>query len=128
MPEILYKDLCYKLNGIFFEIQNELGSACSEKQYQDILEFKLNPAGLNYEREKDLLFRLKEGNIPGNRVDFAVNSQVLVDVKAKKYITREDFKQMLRYLKAGEYRLGIIVNFGSSTVNIKRVINSDIRI
>lgn len=128
MPEILYKDLCYKLNGIFFEIQNELGSACSEKQYQDILEFKLKSAGLNYEREKDLLFRLKEGNIPGNRIDFIVNERVLIDAKAKKYITREDFRQMLRYLKAGKYKLGLIVNFGSPNVGIKRVVNSDISI
>ncbi|OGY63124.1 MAG: hypothetical protein A2745_01770 [Candidatus Harrisonbacteria bacterium RIFCSPHIGHO2_01_FULL_44_13] len=128
MPEILYKELCYQLNGLFFTAQNELGSACSEKQYQDVLEFKLKAASVNYEREKDLLFQLKEGNISGNRVDLIVNNQVLVDVKAKKHITREDFKQMLRYLKAGKYRLGIIVNFGSSTVNIKRVINSDIRI
>jgi len=128
MSEILYKDLCFKLNGLFFEIQNELGSACSEKQYQDILEFKLKSLGLNYEREKDLLFRLKEGNIPGNRVDFVVDGKVLIDTKAKKYITREDFKQMLRYLGTGKYKLGLIVNFGSNKVNIKRVVNSDIRI
>lgn len=128
MIDILYKDLCYKLNGLCFEVQNELGSACSERQYQDVLEFKLKSAGLVYEREKDLFFQLKEGRVSGNKVDFVVENQILVDAKAKRYITREDFKQMLRYLKAGKYKLGLIVNFGSSEVGVKRVINSDIRI
>jgi len=47
MSEIIYKDLCYKLNGLCYEVQNKLGSACSEKQYQDALEFKLKTANLN---------------------------------------------------------------------------------
>lgn len=128
MPEILYADLCYQLNGLFYDIQNEMGSACSEKQYQDALEFKFKSANLPYEREKDLLFKLGEGAIPGNKADFVVKSLVVIDVKAKKYITREDYKQMLRYLKAGNYKLGLIVNFGSNKVTIKRIVNSDIRI
>ena len=128
MPEILFKDLCYRLNGLFFELQNELGSACSERQYQDAIEFKFRAAGIDYEREKDLLFKLKEGNIAGNRVDFVIDGKIALDTKAKKYITRDDFKQMLRYLKAGQYKLGLLVNFGSSEVQIKRVVNSDIRI
>ena len=128
MAEIIYKDLCYILNGLGYEIQNSLGSARSEKQYQDALEFKLKSANLKYEREKDLLFRLAEGTISGNKVDFVVENKVAVDIKAKKYITRADYKQMLRYLKAGKYKLGLLINFGTSKVTIKRVVNSDIRI
>lgn len=128
MPDIIYKDLCYKLNGLCYEVQNDLGSACSEKQYQDVLELKLRSASLKYEREKDLLFKLKEGNVPGNKADFIIEDKVVIDTKAKKYITRSDYKQMLRYLKAGEYRLGLIVNFWSSEVTIKRIVNSGIRV
>lgn len=128
MPELIFKDLSFELNGLFYEIQNKLGNACSEKQYQDALEFKLKSNNFTYEREKDLLFKLEEGNISGNRADFVIVDGVVIDVKAKKYITREDFKQMLRYLRAGNYKLGLIVNFGSSKVEIKRVINSTIRI
>jgi len=128
MPEIIYKDLCYRLNGLCYEVQNKLGSACSEKQYQGALEFKLKTSGLNYEREKDLLFEFKEGNIAGNKADFVIENQIVIDAKAKKYITRSDYKQMLRYLKAGHYKLGLIVNFWGNEVMIKRVINSDIRI
>lgn len=128
MAEIIYKDLSFELNGLFYEVQNNLGNACSEKQYQNALEFKLKSNNLNYEREKDLLFKLKEGNISGNKADFVIDDKMVVDLKAKKYITREDFKQMIRYLRAGNYKLGLIVNFKGSKVTIKRVINSDIRI
>lgn len=128
MSEIIHKDLCYELGGFFYEIQNKLGNACSERQYQDALEFKLKNSGCNYEREKDLLFKLKEGNISGNRADFVIDDKIVIDIKAKKYITREDYKQMLRYLKSGNYKLGLIVNFGERKVIIKRIVNSDIRI
>lgn len=128
MAEIIYKDICFEINGLCYDIQNSLGSACSEKQYQDALEFKLKSAGLNYEREKDLLFQLKEGNIAGNKADFVIADKIVIDLKAKKYITRSDYKQMLRYLKAGNYKLGLLVNFGSSKVQIKRIVNSEIRI
>ncbi|MDP3729794.1 MAG: GxxExxY protein [bacterium] len=117
---LIYKDVCYELDS--------LGSACSERQYQDALEFKLNAMRVNFEREKDLLFKLKEGSIAGNRADFVVDDKVVIDLKAKKEISRDDFKQMLRYLRAGEYKLGLIVNFGSSKVITQRVINANIRI
>lgn len=127
MADIIYKGLCYSLNGVCYAVQNKLGSACSEKQYQDALELCLKSAGLRYEREKDLLFRLEGGTVSGNKADFVVDGRVVVDTKAKKYITRSDYTQMLRYLKAGGYKLGLIVNFGSRQVTIKRVVNSDFR-
>jgi len=95
MAEIIYQDLCFKLYGLFYEIQNSLGSSCSEKQYQEALTFKLKTAGIKYEREKDLLFKFKEGNIRGNEADFVVQDKIVIDTKAKKYITRDDYKQML---------------------------------
>jgi len=72
-----------------------------------------------------LLFSLKDCKIKGNKADFVIENKIVVDLKAKKYITRKDYKQMLRYLRAGNYKLGLIVNFGSANkVMVKRVINS----
>ena len=128
MSEIIYKDLSYKLNGIIYSVYNVLGPVYSEKQYQDTLEVRLRKSGINFEREKDLFFNFQDDKIGGNKVDFVVENKLVIDIKAKKYINRKDYKQMLRYLKAGGYRLGLIVNFGSSNkVDIKRVINSDLK-
>ena len=103
-----------------------MGSVYSERQYQDAFEAKLKSAQLAYEREKDLKFDLGEIQIGGNRVDFVVQDKIAVDLKTKKYITREDFKQMLRYLKSGKYKLGLIINFNTPKVKIQRIVNSDI--
>jgi len=128
MAEIIYRELCYKLYGIFYEIQNNVGSVYNEKQYQDILEERLKLAKISYEREKELFFNFGNDKISGNRADFVIDNKIVIDVKSKKYITREDFRQMLRYLKTGEYKLGLIVNFRGKKVIIKRVLNSAIRI
>jgi GxxExxY protein len=125
--EIIYKDLSYKLNGIFFYVHNNLGSVHHEKQYADAIELKLKADNYKYEREKELFFKMKEGSIGGNRVDFVVEGILPVDAKSKKYITKEDYRQMLRYLKSGNYRLGLIVNFRGPKVTIKRIVNSDLK-
>ena len=128
MAEIIYKDLCYKLYGIFYSVYNVLGCIQSEKQYQDVVEIKLKENNTGYEREKDLFFNFQSNRISGNIVDFIVENKIAIDIKAKKYITKKDFKQMLRYLKAGGYRLGLIVNFGSpNKVTIKRIVNSNLK-
>ena len=105
-----------------------MGSVYSEKQYQNAFESMLKAEEVAYEREKDLKFNIGENTIKGNIVDFVIENKIPVDLKAKKYITREDFRQMLRYLRSGNYKLGLIVNFGKSKVAIQRVVNSSISI
>jgi len=129
MSDLIYKDECYKIYGICYDIQNKVGSVFNERQYQDVLEVKLKAEGIPYEREKDLLFDLgNEAKFGGNKVDFVVFGKIAVDLKAKKFITREDFRQMMRYLKSGKYKLGLVVNFRGNKVVIKRVVNSGISI
>jgi GxxExxY protein len=93
MAEIIYKELCYQLNGMFYSIYNVMGNVYSEKQYKDALEAILKKEKLKYEREKDLLFSLKDCKIKGNKADFVIENKIVVDLKAKKYITRKDYKQ-----------------------------------
>jgi len=128
MTEIIYKELSYELNGIFYSIYsiyNVLGCIHSERQYQDAVEIRFKQRGVKFEREKDLLFDFEDSKIGGNKVDFVAEAKIPIDIKAKKYITKRDFKQMLKYLKAGNYKLGPIVNFGSlNKITIKRIINS----
>ena len=124
MAEIINKELSYKIVGIAYEIHNKLGSVYSEKQYQDVFEEVLQSAKLPYERERDLYFYIGNKKIKGNRADFVVENKIVVDLKTKRYITREDFRQMLRYLKSGGYKLGLVVNFGGQKVEVKRIVNS----
>jgi len=86
--KVIYPELSYKLTGILFSIHNELGRYYKEKQYQDIFEVKLQKANIKYEREKKLPI---SPEIIGNQIDFCIENKILVEFKAKKFLTKEDY-------------------------------------
>ncbi len=121
METILLKELSYKINGICFKVHNNLGRFCSERQYSDKLEELLKENNINYKRECEISNLVASPK--GNRADFIVEDKIVLDVKAKKFITKEDYYQMMRYLTASNFRLGLIVNFRNTYLKPKRVIN-----
>ena len=110
MTRIIEKDNCYKITGLCFKVQKKLGRFCRERQYCDEFEALLIQQNLPYKREYELK-ELNQDSPNGNKVDFLVFGKVLVDFKAKNYITKEDYYQMLRYLSAARLEIGLIVNF-----------------
>ena len=123
MREIIHKDLSYRITGLCFKVHKKLGRFCREKQYADELEKTFKENNLDNEREFALVDVNPEGP-DGNRVDFYINKLILLDVKAKNYITKEDYFQMQRYLSASKLELGLIVNFRDSHLKPKRILNS----
>ncbi len=111
MSKIVYSKLSYTITGLLFEAHNKLGRFRKEKYYSDFLEVKLKEVGIKYEREKLLPSKEKRS---ADRVDFCIENKILVDIKAKKFITKEDYFQMINYLKALNLKLGLIVNFRST--------------
>lgn len=124
MPEIVYKELSYRINGLLFEVHNKLGRFCREKQYSDALENLLKRDEMFYEREKPLSIPLVLSDFT-NKADFAINNQIILEIKAKPLITKEDYQQINRYLEASKYKLGILVNFNRKYLNPIRVIRAN---
>lgn len=120
---LLYPDLSYKISGVLFKVHNKLGRFCREIQYGDLLELELKNTGLHFEREKILPVEILGEKNTSNKVDFCIESEVLLDLKSKKFITKDDYFQMMRYLKASDLKLGLIVNFRSTYLKPKRIIN-----
>ena len=120
---ILHAEISYKLNGIFFKIHNELGRFRNEKQYADALEYKLNLNNINYQREKALPESFSGENKNRNIPDFIVEDKIIIDIKAKRLITKSDYFQMKRYLVSSGKNLGIIVNFRQRFLTPKRIVN-----
>jgi len=122
--KLIDSQLSYVLNGVFFTVHNALGRYCSEQQYADAVEHELQCAALTYEREKVLPLAF-DGERPGrNRVDFLIENRIVVELKAKPVLEREDYTQVLRYLRSLNCKLGILVNFRMRTLIPKRVLNS----
>lgn len=121
--KIIYKDLSYKISGLLFKIHNSLGRYCREKQYGDALKKLLEEEGVNFEREKELPVKMIDNQYT-NKVDFIIEDKILLDLKAKPIILKEDYFQMKRYLDASGYRLGLIVNFRNNYLKPTRVLKS----
>lgn len=122
--ELIYKDLSYETTGILFEVHNELGRFCNEKQCGDLLEKKLIENKIKYEREKILPTSFDGEKNNRNRVDFIVENKIILELKCKRCVEKNDFYQVKRYLIAMNIKLGLIVNFRDKYLTPKRVLNS----
>ncbi|MBI2355750.1 MAG: GxxExxY protein [Candidatus Doudnabacteria bacterium] len=122
--KIVYADLSYKITGALFTVHNELGRYCNEKQYADALENLFKKLKVSYEREKTIpeSFQLEKSG--RNKVDFIIEDKVLLELKAKRLVSKEDYYQVRRYLSALNKKLGIIVNFRDKFIKPKRILNS----
>jgi len=121
--KLIYPELSYKITGIFYKVHNSLGRFRSEKSYADAIENLLQKNKVKYEREKNLGKSFDGENPRRNIVDFIIDNRIIVEVKVKKFITKEDYNQMQRYLNATNLKLGLIVNFRNSYLKPKRVLN-----
>lgn len=112
--DILYPKLSYVIVGLLFEIHRERGHYCREKQYADALEQKLIALEMYYQRE------LKVGG--GNRLDFVIDNKIVLELKTKTTLSKNDYIQTQRYLQASSYKLALLINFRRKHLSPKRVI------
>jgi GxxExxY protein len=117
--EIVEKELSYKLGGVFLAVQNKIGRFCRERQYADALEKELRERGLNFRREAAIDLADRKSNF----ADFIVENRILLEIKAKPFIEKEDYYQTLRYLESANLVLGLIVNFRQKYLKPKRILN-----
>src|SRR3989338_1844453 len=123
MTQIIEPRLSFQVTGVCFKVHNKLGRFCSERQYCDELEAEFLKANLMFVREYELS-KIPGVDRKGNRVDFLIAKIIVLDVKAKKFVTKDDYTQMLIYLEGANLQLGMIVNFRSTYLKPKRVINN----
>ena len=118
--KLIYPKLSYEITGVLFKVHNQLGRFCKEKQYQDALMEAFEQRNFQFEREQELRFSAKVG---GNQVDFVIENKIVLECKAKPFLTKNDYYQVLRYLKASGKRLGLLVNFRNRYLRPKRIVN-----
>ena len=123
MNKILHKELSYEIAGLCFKVQKKLGRFCREVQYSDEFEKMLLESKIKYKCEYRL-DNFKSDSPKGNRVDFLIEDKIIIDFKAKKFITKEDYNQMQRYLQSANLELGMIINFRNIYLKPKRILNS----
>ena len=104
-------------------IHRKLGNGFLEIVYKDAFEHEFSSQGIPFEREKKYEVRYKSVILPHKfYADFVVFNKVILEVKAKEGIAPEDMAQTINYLKCSGCKVGLILNFGKSKLDIKRVI------
>ncbi len=126
MEELKYKDITEKIIGASFEVHTFLGNGFQEVIYQRALAYEFNKAGLAFAREieQEIFYKELHEPIGTRRADFVVEGKVLVELKALTKLEEVHKAQALNYLKAYRLEIGLLINFGSKSLEFKRLILS----
>lgn len=119
---LLYEKESYEIRGACFSVFNSLGGGIREKTVERALVAELKDRNFTVEQQKqiDILYKgIKVGiYIP----DLVINGIIIIELKSKPFLTKEDEKQFWGYLKGSHYKLGFLINFGSQKLTVKRFI------
>ena len=120
--KLLYQNLTYKIRGLIFKVYNELGFGHKEMIYQRALRHELSKNDVPFEQEKPLDVIYDSIKVGTYRPDFVVDGKILIELKALPILPKASETQLIYYLKGTSFKLGLLVNFGSSKLIIKRKI------
>ncbi|MBS1936897.1 MAG: GxxExxY protein [Bacteroidetes bacterium] len=114
----------YAIIGAAMAVHAELGAGFLESVYQDALAIELGLRGIPFQREVRLEVHYKGHVLPSTfRVDYICCGEVLVELKAQKTLAGPDEAQLINYLKATGTQRGLLLNFGSPSLQSRRFVN-----
>ncbi len=113
MPEIIYKDESYRIMGACFEVYNEKGCGFTEPIYQECLEIELRLQCIPFTAQAQLPLSYKGRPLRQRfQPDFVCEEKIILEIKAVSALADEHRSQVLNYLNATGFKLGLLVNFG----------------
>ena len=116
-------ELSEEIIGAAYVVSNELGCGFLEKVYQNALAMELRRRGLKIYTECPIKVFYK-GEIVGDYfADILVNESIIIELKACKALENIHSAQLLNYLNAAGLKIGLLINFGTPRVQIKRLVN-----
>ena len=124
--ELKYGEITKKIIGAAFEVHKFLGNGFQEVIYQRALAYEMARARLAFAREleHDIFFKDLPKPIGTRRADFVVEEKVLVELKAISALDEIHKAQVLNYLKAYRLEVGLLINFGAKSLEVKRLVLS----
>ena len=125
MANIIYKAESYKIIGVCMKVHGNLGSGFLEAVYQEALEDEFLSQGIPFKRQVKLRIYY-DGKLLKKfyKADFVCYDKIIVEIKSAQFLHQDQSKQTLNYVKATQYKLGLLVNFGQSSLVYKRLVNA----
>lgn len=121
--EYKFSELTRKIIGSAMKVHSELGNGFQEVIYQRALEIEMADQGLSFSREHEMPIYYKLQQIGTRRVDFLVDGVISVELKAITQLEDVHLAQAINYLEAYDLEIGLLINFGSKSLQYKRIIN-----
>jgi len=119
------EDITYKVNGCAMKVHNKLGNGFQEVIYQRCLAIELTKVGLIYAREVEQTIYYDDIEVGKRRGDFIIENQVVVELKAVINLENAHLAQAKNYVIAYQFPIGLLINFGSTSLQFKKVYNSN---
>ncbi len=118
-------ELTGKIIGCAMEVHHILGNGFQEVIYQRALAIEMSKQNLNFSREHEMEIFYKGENIGLRRVDFFVEKKIMVELKAVIQLENVHLAQAINYLEAYKMDIGLLINFGNTSLQFKRVMKPE---
>ena len=119
-PDYKYKEITEKIIGAAMKVHSALGNGFQEVIYQRALEIEMEDTGIKFRREFEMPIFYKGKEIGLRRVDFLVDDKIMVELKAIVQLENVHLAQAKNYLEAYNVQVGLLINFGSISLQFKR--------
>src|SRR5687768_10470795 len=123
MADYKFKEITEKIIGSSMKVHAALGNEFQEVIYQRALEIEMQEAKLHFARELSMPIYYKGKQIGERRVDFFVEEKIMVELKAIIQLENVHLAQAKNYLEAYNMQVGLLINFGSISLQFKRLEN-----
>lgn len=120
-------DLTYRIIGCAMTVHKKLGRGFREYVYCRALAIELRRAGIEFEREVWLPIYYDDYRLAARRCDFLCQKEVILEIKAKTQLGPEDTTQAINTVERLNYKDGLLLNFGSESLQYKRIFNNTVR-
>ena len=118
-----FESLSKKIIGAAIEVHKELGPGFMEIIYEEALKIELSKNAMNHESQKEIKIFYHNQEVGTHRLDLLVENAVVVELKAVQELADIHYAQVRSYLKATGLKVGLLLNFGKPTLEIKRIVN-----
>ncbi len=123
MPQFKYEEITKRIIGAAMKVHSALGNGFQEVIYQRALEIEFRRSGLEFVREFSMPIFYDGEQIGERRVDFFVEGVISVELKAREILEPVHFAQARNYLEAYNLEVGMLLNFGATSLEFKRLEN-----
>lgn len=124
MVDLIYKDEVYAIVGAAMEVHKTLGCGFLEAVYQEAFEIELTTRQIPFQAQKELIIYYKEHTLNKTYLaDIVAFNKIIIEIKALTRLSSLEEAQLLNYLKATGFQVGLLISFGAQSLEWKRMVN-----